>query len=91
MLEPMTFPAEMSELPAMAPVRLTTSSGHEVPKPTMVSPMTNSLIPAFLAMLDETFSAYEKSDFHFDDADYARITEPVVSKIGYPMAEGTDT
>ena len=49
-LDPITLPMEMSELPAMAPVRLTTSSGQEVPKPTMVSPMTNSLIFSFLAI-----------------------------------------
>ena len=50
MLEPRTFPTAISAFPANAPVRLTTSSGHEVPKPTMVRPMTNSLTPAFLAM-----------------------------------------
>ena len=42
-LEPTTFPTDMSAFPAIAPVRLTTSSGQDVPKPTIVRPMTNSL------------------------------------------------
>ena len=46
---------------------------------------------AFLALLDETFSRYEKSDFQYVDANYTRITEPVITECPYPMAEGTDT
>ena len=46
---------------------------------------------AFLALLDETFSLFEKSDFQFVDANYTRITEPVIAEYPYPMAEGTDT
>ena len=52
-LEPTTLPTEMSAFPCRAPVRLTTSSGQLVPKPTMVRPMTNSLMPALRAMADE--------------------------------------
>ena len=50
--EPMTLPTDMSALPCRAPVRLTTSSGQDVPKPTTVRPMTNSLTPAFLAIAE---------------------------------------
>ena len=50
MFEPSTLPTATSALPSHAPVRLTTSSGHDVPKPTMVRPITNSLTPSFLAM-----------------------------------------
>ena len=53
MLEPTTLPMEMSALPLTAPMKLTTISGAEVPIPTMVNPITNSLIPIFLARLDE--------------------------------------
>ena len=52
MLEPITLPMDISALPCMAPVRLTTSSGQDVPKPTIVRPMTNSLTPAFLAIAE---------------------------------------
>ena len=52
MFEPRTLPTATSAFPSKAPVRLTTSSGHEVPKPTMVRPITNSLTPAFLASVD---------------------------------------
>jgi hypothetical protein len=34
-------------------MKLTTISGVDVPIPTIVSPMTNSLIPNFFAMLEE--------------------------------------
>ena len=52
MFEPITLPIAISALPCMAPVRLTTSSGQDVPKPTIVRPMTNSLTPAFLAIAE---------------------------------------
>ncbi|MDO5326992.1 MAG: insulinase family protein [Clostridia bacterium] len=45
---------------------------------------------AFLALLDEAFAGYEKAEFHYEDAAYAPITAPVESKVGFPMAEGTD-
>ena len=50
--EPITLPMAISAFPSSAPVRLTTSSGHDVPKPNIVSPITNSLTPAFLAFED---------------------------------------
>ena len=53
MLEPTMLPIAMSALPFKAPVRLTTSSGVDVPMPTIVKPITNSLNPAFLAIVDE--------------------------------------
>ena len=52
-LDPMMFPIAMSELPLKAEMKLTTISGVDVPIPTIVSPMTNSLIPNLLAMFDE--------------------------------------
>ena len=45
---------------------------------------------AFLALLDETFSSYEKAEFTFEDKGYAAITEPAVGTFAFPMAEGTD-
>ena len=46
---------------------------------------------AFLKLLDEYFSAYEKKEFSFTDSGYTRITEPVVTSVPYAVAEGTDT
>ena len=69
MLEPTTFPMEMSARPLKAPVRLTTSSGHEVPNPTMVSPITNSLIPALRAM-PEAPSTSQSAPNTVGDHDY---------------------
>ena len=46
---------------------------------------------AFLKLLNEAFSPYDKVEFSFDEPDYARITEPVVSTFAYPVAQGTDT
>ena len=40
--EPMTLPTAMSGVPLMADIRLTNSSGAEVPAATMVRPMTIS-------------------------------------------------
>ncbi len=51
--DPMTFPMAMSALCWNADMKLTTISGVDVPIPTMVSPMRNSLIPDFLATLEE--------------------------------------
>ena len=41
-LEPTTFPIATSALPCRAPIKLTTSSGIEVPTPTMAAPITKS-------------------------------------------------
>ena len=49
-LEPMTLPMEISAFPCTAPMKLTTISGADVPIPTMVRPMTNSLRPNLRAM-----------------------------------------
>ena len=46
---------------------------------------------AFLKLLDEAFTGYEKKEFTFSDSGYTRITEPVVTEFAYPVAEGTDT
>lgn len=46
---------------------------------------------AFLKLLDEAFSPYEKKEFTFTDSGYTRITEPVVTSVPYAVAEGTDT
>ena len=46
---------------------------------------------AFLKLLNEEFSPYDKKEFSFTDSGYTRITEPVIAAYPYPMAEGTDT
>ncbi len=46
---------------------------------------------AFLKMLNDEFSGYEKSEFSFKDDGYTPITESVTSKIAYPVSEGFDT
>ncbi len=46
---------------------------------------------AFLALLDGYFSGYERAEIADADGNYTPITEPVVSKVPYPVAEGTDT
>ena len=53
MLDPTMLPMAMSALPWNADRKLTTISGVDVPMPTMVSPMTNSLSPNRRAMLEE--------------------------------------
>ena len=52
MLDPTILPMAISAFPCMADSMLTTISGAEVPMPTMVTPMMNSLSPNFFAMLD---------------------------------------
>ena len=47
---PAPLPIAMSAFPLSAPVRLTTSSGMEVPIPTIVIPIRNSLKPALRAI-----------------------------------------
>ena len=46
---------------------------------------------AFLKMLNDEFSGFGKAGFSLADDGYTPITEPVVSKIAYPVAEGFDT
>ena len=46
---------------------------------------------AFLKMLDEAFSPFEKAEFSFEESDYVRIAEPAVTSYAYPVAEGTNT
>ena len=53
MFEPTILPIAMSAFPWNADRKLTTISGVDVPMPTIVRPITNSLIPNFFAMLDE--------------------------------------
>ena len=52
-LDPTMLPMAISALPCIADMKLTTISGDEVPIPTIVRPITNSLKPNFLAMLEE--------------------------------------
>ena len=51
--DPTMLPTAMSALPCNDDRKLTTISGVEVPIPTIVSPITNSLKPNRFAMLDE--------------------------------------
>lgn len=46
---------------------------------------------AFLKLLDDAFSPYEKAEFIYEETEYQPITGPVETKCAYPMAEGTDT
>ena len=59
MFEPTTLPMATSALPPTAPRKLTTSSGIEVPTPTMAAPMTKSDTLNFLAI--DTAPATRKS------------------------------
>ena len=52
MLEPTMLPIAISALPWKADMKLTTISGAEVPMPTMVTPIMNSLSPNRFAMLE---------------------------------------
>ena len=45
----------------------------------------------FLKLLNEAFAPFGKAEFSFDEPDYSRITEPVVTSYAYPVPEGTDT
>ena len=51
--EPTMLPIAMSAFPCNDERKLTTISGVDVPMPTIVNPMTNSLIPNLFATLDE--------------------------------------
>ena len=53
MFEPMTLPMAMSPLPASADMKLTVSSGIEVPTATIVRPTINSGIRSFCATATE--------------------------------------
>ena len=46
---------------------------------------------AFLALLDEAFSPYDRAEISYRDDAYVRISEPVVTSVPYPVAAGTDT
>ncbi len=56
MFEPMTLPKAISGEPRRAAVRLAASSGAEVPKATMVRPITSGLIPQRCASRLEFFT-----------------------------------
>ena len=46
---------------------------------------------AFLKLLNEAFSTYEKTEFHFVDAAYSPITESVTQSYAFPMETGAST
>ncbi len=46
---------------------------------------------AFLKLLNDAFSGYEKAEFHFVDSEYSPITEPVVQTFAFPMETGAST
>lgn len=46
---------------------------------------------AFLKLLDEAFSPYEKREFTFEDPDYEPITGPVEKTVAYPVEASSDT
>ncbi|MBQ5340420.1 MAG: insulinase family protein, partial [Oscillospiraceae bacterium] len=46
---------------------------------------------AFLALLDEAFSPYEKREFSFEDPDYEPLTESKEVTFSYPVEAGSDT
>ena len=51
--DPTTLPMAISALPWNDDMKLTTISGDDVPMPTIVSPIMNSLSPNRLAMLED--------------------------------------
>ena len=53
MFDPTTLPIAISALPSIAERKLMTISGDEVPIPTIVRPMMNSLSPKRLAIFEE--------------------------------------
>ena len=46
---------------------------------------------AFLKLLDNAISGFEKTEFTREDPDYTPITEPVKVEIAYPVEAGSDT
>lgn len=45
---------------------------------------------AFLKMLDTAFSPFEKTEFHFEDSGYTRLTGPVEVSAAFPTEAGSD-
>lgn len=46
---------------------------------------------AFLSLLNEAFSSYEKREFSFDDPGYTPLDTPVESSLPFPVEAGSDT
>ena len=46
---------------------------------------------AFLKLLDEAFAPFDRAEISLAEPGYTPITEPAVTSVGYPVAEGTDT
>ena len=46
---------------------------------------------AFLKLLDEYFSPYDKKEFSFEEEGYTRIAEPVTTSVPYPMEANSNT
>ena len=46
---------------------------------------------AFLSLLDEAFSPYEKREFTFDDAGYTPLVSSVEESLPFPVEAGSDT
>ena len=46
---------------------------------------------AFLKLLDDAFSSYERREFNRTDDGYTPITEPVVQSLPFPVEQGSDT
>ena len=46
---------------------------------------------AFLRLLDEAFSPYEKREFSFEDTDYEPLQESVAASFAFPVETGSNT
>ncbi|MBO4881398.1 MAG: insulinase family protein [Firmicutes bacterium] len=46
---------------------------------------------AFLKLLDEAFSPYEKREFTFEDAEYEPLRESVTKELAFPVESGSGT
>jgi len=57
-LLPTTFPTAIMLLPCIEEIRLTTSSGADVPKATTVKPMTIGVIPRLRARLEDPLTSH---------------------------------
>jgi hypothetical protein len=57
-LLPTTLPTAIMLLPFIDEIRLTTSSGAEVPKATTVRPITIGVTPRLRARLEEPFTSH---------------------------------
>jgi hypothetical protein len=71
-LLPMIFPTAISLLPFIAAVTLTTSSGRDVPKATIVRPMIRVETPNFLAI--------EEAPRTRMSAPHTRMRNPITTK-----------